>query len=55
MNDYKTVLIEDTKGRVTIPAQVRNLINESERTAYQLIYNSVSNEITLKPITMEKE
>lgn len=50
MKDYTTVLLEDDKGRVTIPAMVRKMISEDDKTVYRLNYDSVENKITLQPI-----
>lgn len=50
MKDYTTVLLEDDKGRITIPAMVRKMISEDDKTVYRLNYDSVENKITLQPI-----
>jgi AbrB family looped-hinge helix DNA binding protein len=37
VNEYKTVLIMDGKGRITIPSKVRDMMNVKEGEVFALI------------------
>lgn len=50
VEDYKTVLMTDNKGRVTIPLEVRKQLNIEDKIIFRLIYKFAENEILLLPI-----
>lgn len=48
---YKTVLVSDNKGRITIPVKIREMLNgEKGNLIYNLEYDQLKNELVLVPI-----
>lgn len=51
LEKYRTVLLADEKGRLTIPAKVREqLTSSSGKVVFNFMYDSVENKIELIPI-----
>lgn len=51
METYKTVLISDEKGRVTIPSKVREMLNaQNIKVVFNFVYDPYTNELVLYPI-----
>lgn len=55
--DYRTVLMADDKGRITIPVKVRELLENGKfgRLAFNFDYNYNLNEIKIIPLMSTKD